>query len=195
MFCLMDVSGSMSEHMKDLAKRFYMLLYVFLKRRYKPRRDRVHPSYRPRRGGGRRDILPRSGAGGTLVSSALQAMDEIVRCALSPGGLEHLRRPGLRRRQLLFRRRGPAPLLTDMILPVSQYLCLSRGRRGRRATVRYRRTLALALYRALARRRRAAVDAQSQRPHEIFPVFHDSFQRRGGNRSWPRHDRQPRTPV
>ena len=31
MFCLMDVSGSMSEHMKDLAKRFYMLLYVFLK--------------------------------------------------------------------------------------------------------------------------------------------------------------------
>jgi uncharacterized sporulation protein YeaH/YhbH (DUF444 family) len=34
MFCLMDVSASMTEHMKDLAKRFYMLLYVFLKRRY-----------------------------------------------------------------------------------------------------------------------------------------------------------------
>jgi uncharacterized sporulation protein YeaH/YhbH (DUF444 family) len=31
MFCLMDVSGSVTEHMKDLAKRFYMLLYVFLK--------------------------------------------------------------------------------------------------------------------------------------------------------------------
>src|SRR5947209_1195309 len=25
MFCLMDVSGSMTEHMKDLAKRFYIL--------------------------------------------------------------------------------------------------------------------------------------------------------------------------
>jgi len=36
MFCLMDVSGSMTEHMKDLAKRFYMLLYVFLKRRFRP---------------------------------------------------------------------------------------------------------------------------------------------------------------
>jgi uncharacterized sporulation protein YeaH/YhbH (DUF444 family) len=35
MFCLMDVSASMSEHMKDLAKRFFMLLYVFLKKRYK----------------------------------------------------------------------------------------------------------------------------------------------------------------
>ena len=33
MFCLMDVSGSMTEHMKDLAKRFYVLLYIFLKRR------------------------------------------------------------------------------------------------------------------------------------------------------------------
>jgi uncharacterized sporulation protein YeaH/YhbH (DUF444 family) len=35
MFCLMDVSGSMTEHMKDLAKRFYKLLYLFLRRRYK----------------------------------------------------------------------------------------------------------------------------------------------------------------
>ena len=35
MFCLMDVSASMTEHMKDLAKRFFMLLYVFLKKRYK----------------------------------------------------------------------------------------------------------------------------------------------------------------
>ncbi len=34
MFCLMDVSGSMSEHMKDIAKRFFMLLFVFLDRRY-----------------------------------------------------------------------------------------------------------------------------------------------------------------
>jgi len=35
MFCLMDVSGSMTEHMKDLAKRFYKLLYLFLTRSYK----------------------------------------------------------------------------------------------------------------------------------------------------------------
>ncbi len=35
MFCLMDVSGSMSVHMKDIAKHFYTLLYVFLTRRYR----------------------------------------------------------------------------------------------------------------------------------------------------------------
>lgn len=35
MFCLMDVSGSMTERMKDLAKRFFLLLHIFLVRRYK----------------------------------------------------------------------------------------------------------------------------------------------------------------
>jgi uncharacterized sporulation protein YeaH/YhbH (DUF444 family) len=34
MFCLMDVSASMDESMKDLAKRFFMLLHLFLQRRY-----------------------------------------------------------------------------------------------------------------------------------------------------------------
>jgi uncharacterized sporulation protein YeaH/YhbH (DUF444 family) len=34
MFCLMDVSGSMSELRKDLAKRFFTLLYMFLTRKY-----------------------------------------------------------------------------------------------------------------------------------------------------------------
>jgi uncharacterized sporulation protein YeaH/YhbH (DUF444 family) len=34
MFCLMDVSASMSENKKDLAKRFFTLLYLFLTRKY-----------------------------------------------------------------------------------------------------------------------------------------------------------------
>ncbi len=35
MFCLMDVSGSMDQKTKEIAKRFYILLYMFLKRSYK----------------------------------------------------------------------------------------------------------------------------------------------------------------
>ena len=35
MFCLMDVSGSMDESRKDLAKRFFILLYLFLTRHYR----------------------------------------------------------------------------------------------------------------------------------------------------------------
>jgi uncharacterized sporulation protein YeaH/YhbH (DUF444 family) len=34
MFCLMDVSASMTEPLKDLAKRFFMLLHLFLSRHY-----------------------------------------------------------------------------------------------------------------------------------------------------------------
>ena len=34
MFCLMDVSSSMDEPRKDLAKRFFTLLYLFLSRKY-----------------------------------------------------------------------------------------------------------------------------------------------------------------
>src|SRR3954470_4644669 len=34
MFCLMDVSGSMDETRKDIAKRFFILLYLFLRKHY-----------------------------------------------------------------------------------------------------------------------------------------------------------------
>jgi uncharacterized sporulation protein YeaH/YhbH (DUF444 family) len=34
MICIMDVSGSMGEKEKDIAKRFFMLLYMFLKKQY-----------------------------------------------------------------------------------------------------------------------------------------------------------------
>jgi len=34
MFCLMDVSGSMTQDVKDIAKRFYLLLYLFLEKNY-----------------------------------------------------------------------------------------------------------------------------------------------------------------
>lgn len=35
MFCVMDVSGSMTQSIKDIAKRFFILLYLFLTRNYK----------------------------------------------------------------------------------------------------------------------------------------------------------------
>ena len=35
MFCLMDTSASMTQSLKDLAKRFFMLLHIFLSRHYR----------------------------------------------------------------------------------------------------------------------------------------------------------------
>ena len=45
MFCLMDVSASMGEREKDLAKRFFILLHLFLKRKYERVDDRLHPPH------------------------------------------------------------------------------------------------------------------------------------------------------
>jgi hypothetical protein len=74
MFCLMDVSGSMTEHMKALAKRFFMLLHLFLARKY----ERVHVVFirhTERAQEVDEDTFFRSReTGGTIVSSALAEM-------------------------------------------------------------------------------------------------------------------------
>ncbi|MEJ0058571.1 MAG: YeaH/YhbH family protein [Terricaulis sp.] len=78
MFCLMDVSGSMNEHMKDLAKRFYSLLYLFLKRRY----DHVEVVFirhtHEAQEVDEQTFFYSRETGGTVVSTALVKMAEIV---------------------------------------------------------------------------------------------------------------------
>jgi uncharacterized protein len=79
MFCLMDVSGSMTEEMKDLAKRFYMLLYRFLKRNYK-KVDVVfirHTSIAQEVDENTFFYSPETG--GTVVSTALEEMLKIAK--------------------------------------------------------------------------------------------------------------------
>ncbi len=79
MFCLMDVSGSMTESMKDLAKRFFLLLHVFLERRYK-RVDVVfirHTEVAEEVDEQRFFSDPRTG--GTVVSTAIEELRRIQR--------------------------------------------------------------------------------------------------------------------
>src|SRR5881392_918985 len=78
MFCLMDVSGSMTEHMKDLAKRFYILLYIFLKRRYK-HVDVVFIRHTHQASEVDEDTFFHSPeTGGTVVSTAIEEMIRVV---------------------------------------------------------------------------------------------------------------------
>ncbi|HPI48985.1 MAG TPA: YeaH/YhbH family protein [Hyphomonadaceae bacterium] len=78
MFCLMDVSGSMDEHMKDLAKRFYSLLYLFLKRRY----GRVEVVFirhtHEAREVDEETFFHSRESGGTVVSTALEEMARVI---------------------------------------------------------------------------------------------------------------------
>ena len=84
MFCLMDVSGSMTEHMKDLAKRFYVLLYIFLKRRYK-HVDVVFIRHTHQAQEVDEDTFFHSPeTGGTVVSTALEEMQRVIEERYNP---------------------------------------------------------------------------------------------------------------
>jgi uncharacterized sporulation protein YeaH/YhbH (DUF444 family) len=79
MFCLMDVSGSMDEPRKDLSKRFFILLYLFLTRHYE-RIDIVFIRHHTQaQEVDEQNFFHSTETGGTVVSSALVLMDEIAR--------------------------------------------------------------------------------------------------------------------
>ncbi|GAB3189932.1 YeaH/YhbH family protein [Hydrogenophaga aquatica] len=79
MFCLMDVSGSMDEERKQVAKRFFMLLYLFLRRTYE-RIDLVFVRHHTQAAEVDEDEFFHSReSGGTVVSSALALTLKIVR--------------------------------------------------------------------------------------------------------------------
>jgi hypothetical protein len=78
MFCLMDVSGSMNEHMKDLAKRFFMLLYLFLQRRYEAVDVVFIRHTHEAKEVDEETFFTSRETGGTVVSSALEAATGII---------------------------------------------------------------------------------------------------------------------
>jgi len=178
MFCLMDVSGSMSEHMKDLAKRFYMLLYVFLKRRYRHveivfirHTDRAEEV-------DEQTFFYGPASGGTLVSSALQAMQEIVRSRFRPSDWNIYAAQASDGDNAISDSEPVARILTEQILPVCQFFAyLEVGEAGGYSFEMPDSSL-WSLYERL-RGSGAELSMRKVRDRsEIFPVFHDLFQRR-----------------
>jgi len=79
MFCLMDVSGSMTQMHKDIAKRFYILLYLFLKRNYKKIDVVFIRHHTSAKEVDEQEFFYSRETGGTIVSSALKLMDEVIK--------------------------------------------------------------------------------------------------------------------
>ncbi|GGQ12651.1 YeaH/YhbH family protein [Shewanella litoralis] len=77
MFCLMDVSGSMDQATKDIAKRFYILLYLFLTRSYKNLEVVYIRHHTQAKEVDEHEFFYSQETGGTIVSSALKLMNEI----------------------------------------------------------------------------------------------------------------------
>ncbi len=78
MFCLMDVSGSMTQATKDLAKRFYILLYMFLRRNYERIEVVFIRHHTSAKEVDEQEFFYSRETGGTIVSSALRLTQEIV---------------------------------------------------------------------------------------------------------------------
>ncbi|MBW7902783.1 MAG: YeaH/YhbH family protein [Rhodocyclaceae bacterium] len=79
MFCLMDVSGSMDEEKKSIAKRFFMLLYLFLDRNYEKIDVVFIRHHTTAQEVDEKAFFGSRETGGTVVSSALELMRDIVR--------------------------------------------------------------------------------------------------------------------
>jgi len=78
MFCLMDVSGSMDTERKDIAKRFFILLYLFLSRNYKRIEVVFIRHHTTALEVDEYDFFYARETGGTVVSSALKLTYDII---------------------------------------------------------------------------------------------------------------------
>ena len=78
MFCLMDVSGSMTQDVKDIAKRFYLLLYLFLEKNYEHIEIVFIRHHTSAKEVDEQEFFYSRETGGTIVSSALKLMHQIV---------------------------------------------------------------------------------------------------------------------
>jgi uncharacterized sporulation protein YeaH/YhbH (DUF444 family) len=176
MFCLMDVSSSMSEHMKDLAKRFYMLLYIFLTRRYR-HVEIVFVRHTDRAEEVDEETFFRSPAtGGTLVSSALETMRQIIVARYRPEDWNIYAAQASDGDNSYTDGDATQRLLKDAILPVSQYFAyLEVGEEGSPSSSD---SALWSLYQRLRTDGSPLSMRKVSRRSEIFPVFHELFQRR-----------------
>lgn len=85
MFCVMDVSGSMDEEKKSIAKRFFMLLYLFLTRSYEHIDVVFIRHHTVAREVDENEFFHSRESGGTVVSSALNLMHEIITARYAGG--------------------------------------------------------------------------------------------------------------
>lgn len=84
MFCLMDVSGSMDEARKDMAKRFFILLYLFLMRHYQKTEIVFIRHHTQATEVSEEEFFQSTESGGTVASSALELMHRIIQERYSP---------------------------------------------------------------------------------------------------------------
>lgn len=181
MFCLMDVSGSMTEHMKDLAKRFFALLHLFLKRRYKHVEIVFIRHTHQAEEVDEETFFYSTESGGTVVSTALEMMASIVAQRYRPEDWNIYAAQASDGDNLSSDSAKSATLLSDEILPLCQYFAyleVGRDEDPMSSGVVPRQT---DLWQTYDRVRKADAPFAMRKVwhrRDIYPVFRELFQRR-----------------
>lgn len=181
MFCLMDVSGSMTEEMKDLAKRFYTLLYIFLQRRYKHVEIVFIRHTHEASEVDEETFFHSRETGGTLVSTALEEMQRVVAERFPPTEWNIYAAQASDGDNASGDSQKTAQLLIDSILPACQYYAyIEVGRDGEHGMPGFPRgpTDLWRTYEALVAAGAPMAMKKVRHRREIFPVFRELFQRR-----------------
>ena len=180
MFCLMDVSGSMTEDMKDLAKRFYTLLYLFLQRRYKHVEIVFIRHTHEASEVDEETFFHSRETGGTLVSTALEEMRRVVADRYSPADWNIYAAQASDGDNASGDSQRTARLLTEEILPACQYYAyIEVGRDGEHGMPGFPRgpTDLWRTYETLVAMGAPMAMKKVRHRREIFPVFRELFQK------------------
>ena len=180
MFCLMDVSGSMGEREKDLAKRFYMLLHLFLKRRYK-KVDIVFIRHtHDAQEVDEQEFFYSRQSGGTIVSTALDKMLEIQKERYATADWNIYAAQASDGYTQSGDARHCVDLLNAAIMPLCQYYAYIEILDEREMEVFASEDSGAELwraYRTVAEEWPNFATKRIAKPADIFPVFHELFKK------------------
>jgi uncharacterized sporulation protein YeaH/YhbH (DUF444 family) len=181
MFCLMDVSGSMTEHMKDLAKRFFMLLYLFLTRRYR-HVDIVFIRHTHEASEvDEQTFFYSTDSGGTVVSTALSEMKKIIAERYPTANWNIYAAQASDGDNTSSDNDVATKLLQEAILPLCQYFAyVEVGPEDKDWTSR--NTDLWTTYKGVNNPHGILAMRKVRRRNEIYPVFHDLFAREKATR-------------
>lgn len=177
MFCMMDASASMTEPLKDLAKRFFMLLHVFLSRHYREV-DIVFIRHTSTASEVDEETFFRGvETGGTVISTALEEMDKIVKDRYSPEDWNIYAAQASDGDNIPDDMGRCIELVERHLLPASQYFAYIEvsERAGPGETIVWHG------YKEIADRHAHFAMRRVSNPSEIFPVFHELFSANAGS--------------
>lgn len=173
MFCLMDVSASMTEPLKDLAKRFFMLLNVFLNRHYREVQVVFIRHTTEAQEVDQTTFFEATSTGGTIVSTALEVMRKVIEDRYPPRDWNIYAAQASDGHNVTEDTGTCIDLLENQLLPLCQYFAYIEV--GHPGTGFGGDSVVWRGYTPLASRVPRFAIRQVSDPGDIYPVFRDLF--------------------